>query len=566
MNDVFISYASADRETAQKYADTLESFGWSVWWDREIPVGKTYDQVIEEELNAAACVVVLWSKNSVQSRWVKTEASAAADRDNLVPVLIDKVGIPLEFRRIQTANLSDWNGDESNPEFLKLRHAVEEMVGRRTADPKPARQKQPVTIRTAPWRSRSTAIIGASVLLLLVLSVGAAVVLKRSPRPSEDSKQSQTGASSATASTPALPDPGAAVQPSRTSTDVTKSAGVKNAFRIAIGDKIDDGVPARGAGVIATPFAQDNYTFSAAPGQRVYFRMFRYSNGLAQITWRLIDPDGNEVFNTCLGCTEPGVQNLKKGGTYTLTVGSERDPATGTYQLQLFDVPATNRFAIKIGDQIKDNVPGAGAGVIESPGAEDIYTFSATARQRVYFRMHEHSTGMAQIGWKLTDPNGAEVFNTCFGCSEPGVQTLIGAGTYTLTVGSRTVPATGSYRIQLFDVPAPNQFTIKIGDRIKQGVPGPGAGVIEVPGAEDIYVFSASAGQKVYFHLIEHSPNTTYVNWRLQDDNGMELFNTCFGCSEPGVQTLIKGGQYTLTIGNKTNPGTGTYAFETGAR
>jgi len=46
----------------------------------------------------------------------------------------------------------------------------------------------------------------------------------------------------------------------------------------------------------------------------------------------------------------------------------------------------------------------------------------------------------------------------------------------------------------------------------------------------------------------------------------MEIFNSCLGCSEPGVQTLVTGGKYTLTIGNRTNPSTGTYSFETGTR
>src|SRR5690242_2340436 len=145
MSDVFISYASSDRVTAQRFAHALESLGWSVWWDREIPVGKSFDQVIEDELNAARCVLVLWSKNSVQSRWVKTEASAAADRDNLIPVLIDRVAIPLEFRRIQTAILSDWDGDPSNAEFVKLRQAIEATVGRQTSASTYASERKQVT-------------------------------------------------------------------------------------------------------------------------------------------------------------------------------------------------------------------------------------------------------------------------------------------------------------------------------------------------------------------------------------------------------------------------------------
>jgi hypothetical protein len=117
MSDIFLSYASQDRPRAQELAETLSRYGWSVWWDRQIPPGKTFDQVIEEELNVARCVVVLWSQESVLSRWVKTEASTAAQRDILVPALIDDVTIPLEFRLIQAARLVDWRSGVSHPDF-----------------------------------------------------------------------------------------------------------------------------------------------------------------------------------------------------------------------------------------------------------------------------------------------------------------------------------------------------------------------------------------------------------------------------------------------------------------
>ena len=103
MSDIFISYASADRERAKLLSGTLDRRGWSVWWDRTIPPGKEYDEVIEKALDSAKCVVVLWSNTSVASSWVKTEAAEAMRRKILVPAVIDQVTIPLEFRRLQAA-------------------------------------------------------------------------------------------------------------------------------------------------------------------------------------------------------------------------------------------------------------------------------------------------------------------------------------------------------------------------------------------------------------------------------------------------------------------------------
>ncbi len=124
MTDVFISYASEDRESAFKVASALEARGCSVWWDRKIKAGQTFDQVIERELETAKSVVVLWSARSISSEWVKNEAAVAAQRGVLVPVLIDSVKPPLEFRRKQTADLVGWDGSSSHPGFQALCDAL----------------------------------------------------------------------------------------------------------------------------------------------------------------------------------------------------------------------------------------------------------------------------------------------------------------------------------------------------------------------------------------------------------------------------------------------------------
>src|SRR4029453_1919872 len=129
MSDIFLSYASEDRQRVAPLVRALERRGWSVWWDRTILPGRTYDIVIEEALEAARCVIVVWSNTSVTSDWVKTEAAEGARRRILVPVALDAVRIPLEFRRIQAAQLMDWRDTDLHPEFEKVIRSVTGLLG-----------------------------------------------------------------------------------------------------------------------------------------------------------------------------------------------------------------------------------------------------------------------------------------------------------------------------------------------------------------------------------------------------------------------------------------------------
>jgi hypothetical protein len=134
MSDIFISYSSKDKGKAELFARTFERESMSVFWDKTIPPGKTFDQYINEQLEAAKCIVVLWSQWSIHSDWVKEEAQRGVQRKILVPVFIDKVAPPLGFGRIETAELFDWEGDTAEGEFQNLLQAIEVLIGRRTED------------------------------------------------------------------------------------------------------------------------------------------------------------------------------------------------------------------------------------------------------------------------------------------------------------------------------------------------------------------------------------------------------------------------------------------------
>jgi len=170
MSDIFISYARADKDKAELLANAFSRNGWSVWWDREIPPGQSFDETIENALNAARCVVVLWSKHSVSSRWVKTEAAEGAERGTLVPAMIDHAPIPLEFKRIEAADLSGWHGEPSHREFDQLIKSV----AARIDGTAPASQMRPALgseIRSGHWwrkHSGASALTGGLAVIALI--------------------------------------------------------------------------------------------------------------------------------------------------------------------------------------------------------------------------------------------------------------------------------------------------------------------------------------------------------------------------------------------------------------
>ena len=166
MADVFISYASEDRERAAKLASALSERGRSVWWDRKIVAGQTFDHAIERELETAKSVVALWSIHSVASEWVKNEASVASERGVLVPALIDSVKLPLEFRRKQTADLIGWDGDLSHSGFQSLCEGISVSMGGAAPQP-PIPPNASMSNGKRSWLL--AAIIGAAIAMGLVI-------------------------------------------------------------------------------------------------------------------------------------------------------------------------------------------------------------------------------------------------------------------------------------------------------------------------------------------------------------------------------------------------------------
>ena len=129
MADIFISYKREDREWAEALSKIFHTYGWTVWWDMRLSAGESFDETIEFELYKARCVVVLWSKASRSSQWVKTEATIGMERKVLVPIRIEAVNPPLAFKLIHTADLIGWNKNEESPELQILIDSVIRVLG-----------------------------------------------------------------------------------------------------------------------------------------------------------------------------------------------------------------------------------------------------------------------------------------------------------------------------------------------------------------------------------------------------------------------------------------------------
>src|SRR5262245_32903172 len=139
MADIFLSYAREDEARAGLVAGALGERGWSVFWDRRIRAGSAWDEIIERELRASQCVVVLWSSASVRSRWVKTEARFGLQRNALVPAQLDECELPIEFGFVESAQLQKWTGGNDNDEFSTLVEGIAQHVKKvRTATPTPS--------------------------------------------------------------------------------------------------------------------------------------------------------------------------------------------------------------------------------------------------------------------------------------------------------------------------------------------------------------------------------------------------------------------------------------------
>ena len=143
MPDLFLSYGHLDKPAVRRFAEAFEAEGFDVWWDSALRSGDAFDQVIEQVLAEAKAVMVFWSPRSVESRWVRAEATQADRAGTLVPVMLEACKRPIIFELTHTADMSHWSGERHDKAWRDLVDDVRRLVehgptsGPREAEPRP---------------------------------------------------------------------------------------------------------------------------------------------------------------------------------------------------------------------------------------------------------------------------------------------------------------------------------------------------------------------------------------------------------------------------------------------
>ena len=168
--DVFISYNREDAAIARIYADCLTAAGLVVWWDATLRSGEDYDAVTEKSLRTAKSVVVLWSPRSVNSRWVRAEATIADRGHTLMPVMIEACDRPVMFELKQTVEMFHWRGDLEDKAWLAFVADLRHKIGR--AEPDPVAAPAPAATVAATPGPAPAARVSAGRSTVAVLPVG----------------------------------------------------------------------------------------------------------------------------------------------------------------------------------------------------------------------------------------------------------------------------------------------------------------------------------------------------------------------------------------------------------
>jgi hypothetical protein len=262
----------------------------------------------------------------------------------------------------------------------------------------------------------------------------------------------------------------------------------------------------------------NSYKFTGNAGDRLYLDSQIAS---PNSSW-LLYTNGNELVGSAsLGDDFEVV--LPANGTYYLMLRGDgtTDPINYKIQLVPSTAPVTN---LTLGSLVNTN--------ILQLGEQDVYTFTGSVGQRLYF---DPTTGSSNITAKLVSPSGLSVINSNTTTDSTPI-VLVEAGTYRLTIDGEG-DTTGNYSFRLTDLATASSLTL-----------GTATNGSIAANSVKLFNFIGTAGQRLKFDSLTATPN---ADWVLYASGTLPSGNSVVGSaslSDDFEVLLPTNGIYTLAL------------------
>jgi hypothetical protein len=170
MADVFISFASPDRERVERIHGRLTERGFDVWWMHQLLPGDSVIKTVSRELEGATNVVLAWSRHAEASPYVEGEIMYAFGARKLVPVRVEKWSWPAFLASVQYVDLT--LADDQDEAWRRIESRLRGAVSTETYRHMPSDRQVASTLpRSAgPVRTLAAAMVVLMAALVGVLS------------------------------------------------------------------------------------------------------------------------------------------------------------------------------------------------------------------------------------------------------------------------------------------------------------------------------------------------------------------------------------------------------------
>ena len=288
------------------------------------------------------------------------------------------------------------------------------------------------------------------------------------------------------------------------------------------------------SGTLTNPSETRVLSFTGAVGQRLYFDALDVDYD--SINALIVGPSGNLILNNSNASYDSNLFTLTEAGTYYLILSGTGTTGTPDYSFNLLTPPNTN---LAFDTAITANL---------AAQETELYQFTGTAGQRLYF---DSQTSSISASWYLRGPNNQNIVG--YSLTSDFQQTLTADGTYVLSVqGSNSTAANFDFQIV---TPTTTTSALTLNTPI--------SGTISELGEQDIYTFTGTVGQQLYYDNLKTDTSDTLRAYLVSPSGSTSLLNQDADYDRD-LFTLTETGTYQLVIDSayySYNGYTGTYNF-----